>query len=482
MSNKLNKLICVSSLLLGSCTLVPVHHASDLSAPKTTRVGIKVVSKEEDLSRMMWWEKLHDSSLNHLIKVALARNNQIQTAKANIFQAQAKLQEAKFAWLPTLSASGNAFVGGGWDSQFTPEGALAKIGALSKLGTLHFKGNFTGFVPKYSLNLLQNIYNDRFAKASLEMQRAMYQSARLSIITQVTGSYFMLLGQEEQLRLQKKLIRDLKKVRELERVRYQDGASDLSTMTSLDLQIASNEANLPPIENSILQVENAIQVLLNRNPGPIGPHGNINTLSVRGLIPEELPSAVLKNRPDLISAAENLNMSKASIGLAYSNFFPTIPLTGFLGNTSFELAHLLKLTTGLWIAEASASMPLLNGADYAAIKAAKSGYNAAYYTYIQTVKSAFADVDNSLVNQQKMNAAYDYQVKALDASQHAYRLALARYTAGGKDYRDVANAQVNLDSQKLTLDLAKMQQLDAIVTVYQSLAGGYKIPAACMKG
>jgi multidrug efflux system outer membrane protein len=246
-------------------------------------------------------------------------------------------------------------------------------------------------------------------------------------------------------------------------------------VTSLRQQIATAEAGLPPIENSIAQVENALQVLTNKNPGPIVKHGNIRYLSVQGLIPTHLSSVVLKNRPDLMMSVENLNMTKANIGIAYANFFPTIPLTGILGATSFELAHLLKLTTGLWVAEAAASMPLLNGANYEQIKVAKAGYNAAYFTYVQTLKSAFADVDNSLTNQQKMNAVYAYQEKALQAAESAYGLAQARYKAGGKDYREVLNARVNVDSAMLSLTLAKMQQLDGIVTVYQALAGGYQI-------
>ncbi|MDP3559511.1 MAG: TolC family protein [Legionellaceae bacterium] len=462
--------------ILGGCsTTLPPHKSSDLKAPSMMRGGVPVRHQAEDLRRMSWWKKMHDPVLDRLIQEALANNNQIQAAQANILQAQAQLQAARFAWLPTLGATGGGVVGGGWDSDFTSERpALQNLG-LTRTGNIHFKGYYTGFVPKYTLNILQNIEQEKFAKASLEVQKATYQSVKLSVIGQVSGSYFMLLGQKEQLRLQAQLIRDLKKVRQLEGVRFKDGASDNATVLSFDRQIASNEANMPTTENSIAQTENAIQLLLNRNPAPIVTHGDINRLSVRGLIPANVPSAVLKNRPDLMIAQENLKMSEANVGLAYAAFFPTIPITGLLGRSSFELSHLLKLSTALWFVDASASMPLLNGMNYAQIKAAKAGFQAAFYTYLQTLKSVFADVDNSLTNQQKMNKAYEYQLKALQASQNAYRLAVARYKAGAKDYRDVANAQVSVDSAQLTFNLAKMQQLDAIVQVYQALAGGYEV-------
>ena len=42
-----------------------------------------------------------------------------------------------------------------------------------------------------------------------------------------------------------------------------------------------------------------------------------------------------------------------------------------------------------------------------------------------------------------------------------------------QNLNDVVNAKVNLDTSAQNLNQARLQQLDAIVTVYQSLAGGY---------
>lgn len=463
-------IISISIILLFGCTRLPPYKQLELSSPRVTRIGIPIVEHSRDLSQASWWKKMHDPVLDQLMKEALANNNQIHTARANILQAQAKLQEARFAWLPTLSGSGNGFIGGGWDSSVTPLGPLAKSTALSKLPSIHFKGYYSGFVPSYTLNIMQIINNNKFAKASFEMQRAIYQSTRISIISQISGAYFMLLGQKEQFTIQSQLIRDLKTIRDLESVRYKNGASDLTTITHLDEQISTNQANLLSIENSISQIENSIQVLLNHNPAPLVTHATINTLSIHGLTPSNIPSAVLKNRPDIMIAEDSLKMSGATVGIAYSNFFPTISLTGLLGGASLELSHLLHLSTGLWIARAAASVPLLDGGAYERIKAAQAGYCASYYSYVQTLKSAFADVDNSLTNQQKMKGIYSNTLRALKATEKVYTLALSKYKAGAKDYREVANALLAVDNAKFELNMAKMQLLDSIVEVYQALA------------
>ncbi len=477
MANKLriSKIgLCLISLMFVGCKTVPAPRLQDLSTPKKTRSGLKINDNLRDFSHDKWWERMHDPVLNRLMKEALINNNQLNVAQANIFQAQAKLKEAQFAWIPTFSASGNGFLGRTWDSHFTPQGALAQSSALSKLGTIHFQGLFSGFVPSYSLNILENINLNKRAKASLDMQRAVYNATRLSIISQISGAYFMLIGQRTQLHEQSQLITDLKKSHQLELIRFKDGASDLVTVTNLEQQITSSQASISAIENSISQIENAIQLLINRNPGPILTHRNINTLSVKGLIPANLPSAVLKNRPDVIIAEDDLKIAGANVGIAYSSFFPAISLTGLLGRTSVDLSNLLKLHTGLALVQAGLSLPIFNGVAYEQINEAKAGYSAAYFSYAQTIRAVFADVNNSLTNQQKMNEAFVYQLKSYRAAKRAYNLALSSYEAGAKDYRVVANAQLNVDQAKLNLTLAKMQQLDSIVEVYQALAGGYQ--------
>ena len=461
-------IIAILFLLLQGCiALVPKQ--PPIMVPKTMRNGTKVVTYTPSSQQTAWWKQMHDPVLNRLIRRALAKNNQIQTARATIAQAQAQLQAAQFTWLPTLQANGNGFTGSGWDSHVRPEGPLANSRALGAISQIHFNGHFVGFSPKYSLNILDNIYQNRYAEAALAVQKAQYRATRISIISQVSSAYFMLLGQREELKEQRQYVHDLKKLRQLEQSRYQHGASDATSMTDLDRQIDVYTTNLSSLKNSIAQVENALQILLDANPGPLAKYGNVKRLPTH-LIPANVPSVVLKQRPDIMAAEQNLKMAEADVGSAYANFFPMISLTNLVGASSLELIHLLKLSTPLWILQGSIGIPVLNGVSYAQIKEAKAGYLAAYYTYMQTLRSAFADVDNSLTNQQKMNAIYLSQFKARKNAKKYYNLALARYQAGAKDYREVLNAKLSVDTANLNLTLAKMQQLDSIVEVYQSLA------------
>lgn len=460
------------ALLLGGCCkncVVP----EQVNYPKNARSGIKYTNSTTDLSRVAWWNKLRDPELNQLIAKALACNDTVKRSYATIEQAQAQLKAAQYAWIPTLDATATGFAGGTWNSHVTPRGQLANSPFFSNLSNLRFRGYYAGFVPRYTVNILNNIYNIKAAKASLAMEQAQSQSTKLGIISQMSGAYFMLLSQREQLAVEKELTNDLKNLHQLEQIRFRKGASNIEIPINIDQQLAQEEAKIPQIESVIAQSENTIHLLLNQNPGPIATHRSVLSLNLSHLIPSSLPSSVLKNRPDLIIALNNLKIAEAQIGMAYSAFLPTITLTSLIGGASVDLRNLLKLSTNIWVAQAAASTKIFNASSYANIKSAKAGFKATYYDYLYTLHSAFADVDNALTNEQNNNLSYLQTQKGYQAARKAYRVALAQYKSGARDYRNVINAKINLDRSKLNLIQEKAQLLDSIVQVYNEVAGGY---------
>lgn len=463
----------VSLLLVSCCKNCGVHE--QIIYPERSRSGTKYVQSKADLSRVAWWKKLHDPKLDHLIIQALRSNHSIKGSYATIEQAQAQLKAAQYAWIPTFDTSANGFTGSTWNAQVTPSDALAGSPFFNNFSNPKFRGYYAGFVPNYTVNFLNNISQANSAKSSLAVQKAQTQSVKLGIISQMSGAYFMLLSQREQLAVEKALRRDLKKLRYLEQVRFQKGATDLAVLTNLDQQLAQEETKIPRIEGVIAQSENTIRLLLNQNPGPISTQRSLLSLNVMRLIPKQLPSSVLKNRPDIMMAAHHVNMSYAQIGVAYAEFFPTLSLTSLVGNASVDLTNLLKISTNIWVAQAIANMKIFNLSSYQNIKSAKAGFKSTCYNYLETVHSALTDVDNSLTNQQKNKLAYLQTKKGYLAAKRSYELVLAQYQSGAEDYRNVMSAKINLARSKLSLIQEKAQLLDGIVQVYTAVAGGYDV-------
>jgi NodT family efflux transporter outer membrane factor (OMF) lipoprotein len=462
-------------LLIGGCNTnhMPLERA--VSPPHQTRTGVKYLNNNGDLGQIAWWQALHDPMLNQLICDALAHNNEIKSAKATILQAEAQLKSAQFAWIPTLDANAQGFSGGTWNTDATPQGALSHNPFFSNLSHLRFRGYYAGFVPNYSVNILSNIYNVKSARASLAIQCATLQAKNLTIISQTAGAYFMLLSQRMQLKLEHDLIKDLNKLYELEQIRYKNGKNDIERVVTLKQQIAQEKMTVPQIEAVIAQTENTIHVLVDQNPGPIHTTRDLFAINIKNLRPQCLPATVLKNRPDIMIGSHQVAMANAAVGISYAAFFPTLNLTGLIGRASVDLVHLLKLSTAFWIAEASAATKLINASAYQNIKASRAQYYATYFNYLQTLRAAFADVDNSLSYEQKTEQAYSQAEAALAAAKKTYSIARYQYQSGAKDYRDVVNAKINVDRFALTLVQEKAQLLDSIVQVYTAVAGGARV-------
>lgn len=466
--------------LSGCGIFSPSYHQPTIDAPTATRNGVKIESgniesSTTDYSQLQWWKKVNDPVLNQLIILALSNNAQIQVAQGNIMKAQASLKAAQYAWIPTLNGVGGGFAGNSWATNLTPQGALAANPAVQSgnLANSNFSGLYGGFMPTYSFNVFANINQTKLAKATLDMQQAIYNATRLTIIGQVSGGYFTLLAQKKQLLLQQQMIADLKELRRLEMIQVQNGAADLGTIATYDQAITTYQAKIPAIENSISQTENALRVLINQNPGPIVTNGSIDKLITDNIIPANIPSSVLKSRPDIIQAEDSLKIANANVGLANSQFFPTISLTGFAGGISEALSNLFNVGTGFWMGSAMASMPILDASTYERVKAEKGDYYAQYYSYMQTVKSAFQNVDNSLTNKQNMDKVYAETYKSYQYANDYYKVNQVQFKAGNSPMNNVLQAKLNLDNAGLSLLQAKSQQLDAIVEVYQALAVGY---------
>ncbi len=445
--------LLVLGTLMGGCAI----YGPDYSKPDTNNPSnwqsrdTLAVTESANLPALAWWKSFNDPQLNSLMEKALKNNNNIQAAVGNIEAAQGQLRQVQFAWIPTGSASL------GYNSK-----ALAGQGYA-----------FSG-TPAYTLNILQQIRSQQFATANLQAVRAAKDAVRLGIVSQVATGYFTLLGQDYQLQLQKQLVKDLGEILALAKVEYADGYISLYTLQQYEANYQQASAQVPIIENNIVASQNALRVLINENPGNIKRGLKFTELNSYGIIPANLPSQVLHNRPDVQQAEQQLIAANANIGVATSTFFPSIALTGTGGTAASGLNGLFGPNTDFWINNANLTMPILNFGIYGQIEQAKGQYYNSYYNYIQTVRSAFAAVDNDLSAHQQFTTSLDTEVKYYDATKLAYKLAQSSFKDGLYSKPTLLQNAVTMDNAAIVVQQSKLQQLGSIVQLYQDLGGGYQ--------
>ena len=190
-------------------------------------------------------------------------------------------------------------------------------------------------------------------------------------------------------------------------------------------QYETAAGTIPQIESQIAQTENALSILLGRNPGPIHRERTIFELALPD-VPAGLPSDILVNRPDIRQAEQNLIAANAQIGAARALYYPTISLTGAFGVSSADLSNLFNGSARAWSYAGSVTGPIFTaGGISGQVKQAEAGRDAALITYESSIQSAFADVENALVAREKQAEQLRAQERLVKASKEYARLAHA---------------------------------------------------------
>jgi len=475
--------LLIAPLWMAGCALLgPDYHEPQLNSPQnwSSKDG-KVQPGNESMPDIAWWKNFNDTQLDGLIESALIRNNNLQIAMGNLLQAQASLKKVQMGWVPTVGIGATGFTGQFFNPGFQNTSGYPLLNSATQNNPQNFDGSVFGAMPNYTLNVFSQIKQGEIAKLNVALQRQSINAVRLAVISQVASSYFVLLGLHKQLELQQQMLFDAKDLRKYNQVQYKNGSISQLNLDGLDQFIAGLEAKIPEIEDNITQAENAIQVLTNNNPGKIKMNSNFNNISTDGIIPVNLPSAVLKARPDVAIAEYQLQVNNANIGAVTSQFFPTISLTGDIGQMSMQLSNLFNMGGDFWTASLGAAIPVFNMGLYSDIDKAKGGYYAAYYNYIQTVRTAFAQVDNGLSKHDSLNKQYQQQQYAMQKARSMYDIGKKQYQQGAISLANTVGFKLNIDYAEAGLNQLKIQQINSIVNLYQVLGGGYNVESNLTK-
>lgn len=456
--------LCIALFaLLSGCAI----WGPDYEKPKVDQPGqwsskdSRATLSAKQITEMAWWGKYQDPLLLKLVQQALDRNNSIQSAVGAIYKTRAILQQIQMNWVPTVNA------GAGYISTDHQVDS-------STFSSLPFPAFTAGFIPNYSLNILQQLRNQEQAEANIATSVAAKNAVRLVVIGQVVGSYFGLREEEYRLTQQKQLVLNLQAIVDRYTEAHREGLISFFTLQQYQIELAKAQVEVPVIEYNIVRLGNAIHALLNENPGPIAPSVQpYMQIEYKGVISANLPSTILKNRPDVILAEAVLRQSSANIGVNTTFFFPTIRLTTPLGLASSSLNQLTHTQNSYWQYQGGINMPILNLGAFGAIKSAKAQYYSDYYAYIDTLRNAFASVDSALASHQKYTESLEHILLFFRTTHDRLDNEQARYDGGLVPYPAVLALKVNLNQAAIQSAQSKLAQLMSVVNLYQDMGGGY---------
>jgi len=294
------------------------------------------------------------------------------------------------------------------------------------------------------------------------------------------SGYIQLLALDEQLEISRRTAKTYEESLKLFELQFKYGVVSQINVAQARSQYESALAQIPQIQQSITQTENALAILVGRNPGPMARDRTLEQLSLPA-IPAGLPSALLAQRPDVAAAEQQLIAANAQIGAARALYFPSISLTGAFGGGSEDLSNLFKGPARVWNYAGSITGPIFRaGAISGAVAQAEAAQRAALANYEGVVQNAFADVDNALSARVRVGEQMAAQGRLVGALADYSRLARLQYGAGYSPYSTVLQAEQQLFPQELSYAGTRANSLIAVVNLYKALGGDWIQKAAAL--
>jgi NodT family efflux transporter outer membrane factor (OMF) lipoprotein len=242
-------------------------------------------------------------------------------------------------------------------------------------------------------------------------------------------------------------------------------------LAQAESEYRATEQQIPGTELAIRRTENALCLLLGRNPGPVD-RGDSTLEPTLPVVPAAVPSALLRRRPDIVEAEERLVAADRAQDASRAAFMPDLQLSANFGRVTSSLIEHDPIS--VFTIGASVLAPIF---DAGRLKAQQDSTAArrdeAAFAYRKTALSAFSDVENALSATQRLQEQLDSLLAQKSALQRTLSIASQRYKAGYSPFLDQLDAQRGLLSVQLALSQARADQLNAYVTLFQALGGGW---------
>jgi multidrug efflux system outer membrane protein len=449
-------------MLASGCTVGPNYKRLPVTMPAEFRSQAPAsgVAREVSIADARWSTVFDDEALQQLIATALAENFDLQIAASRILQAEAQLGITRADRFPTVD--GQASIQGS-HSSINPSGEPATVGVVQLGGSLSWEVDFWGKFRRAT----------EAARAQLVGSEWGRRAIVTSLVGQVASDYFVLRSLDSELDISRRTLTSREESLRLTQVREQGGATSLVDVRQAEQLVFTARGQIVDLQRRIEQQENALSVLLGRNPGPIERGRALTDQSHAPEVPEGLPSALLDRRPDIQQAEQDIVAANARIGVAKASYFPQIALTGSGGIASTALASLF--TSGAWAIGAGAVQPIFNaGRIRSQVALADARRQEAEIAYRQTIQRAFREVSDAITGYRHLREFRETQEGLLRAAQDARRLADLRYQGGATSYLEVLDSDTRLFAAELGLVQAQLSELAEFVEIYRSLGGGWQ--------
>ena len=466
--------LLVGTACLAACTLgpdfvrPPAPAVSRYTAPAADSTAARAPGLEYGAPVAAdWYLVFHSTALDGLIARALVGNPGLEAARHALRAAQDESRATAGLLYPAVTAGAGANRGHiNGSGLYEPDQAFSATGNQRSLG----------LSLAYNMDLFGQVHR------SVEAQRAAVETARyealsvyITLVSQVVTTAFDAVAAQAEIDATQSLLQELEaqcslleKLEAAGKINHGDG---LLAQTELE----TTRAALPALEQLRDTARNALARLAGAAPTDFQfPPLTLSDFALPVDLPVSLPSALVRQRPDILAAESALHQASAQIGIAEAARYPSLSLSAQYARQSSALEDLFKQPGSVWSVGVNSLAPLYSGGALSArASEAKQIYLQRKANYRATVLGAFVEVADALQALEHDTATFAARSRALAAAQANLTLAAAQYRAGKynelqvllveQQYRNAALTQVQADARRFT----------DVAALFHALGGGW---------
>jgi outer membrane protein, multidrug efflux system len=461
-----------ATALLSACAVGPGAPEATLPPPASGAfIGQGLTTQVSPAqARSDWWRLYNDPVLDGLVLQALAENNELEAAAANLRLVRASLSEARSARLPSTSV--------GASGQYGRQSAYAVDPAAT--GPLDEGETYdVGLDVAYEIDLFGRVSSAiRAARADAEAAQAALEVVQVTVAAETARAYADACSANARIAVTERTIGLQQETADLTQRLLDLGRGTGLDTARADSALQSTRATLPPLRAQRDAALFRLSTLTGVTPAEASQAARdcARPPQLTQPVPIGDGAALLARRPDVRRAERELAGAAARVNVAVASLYPTIQLGGSLGATALDAADLgddtaFRFNVGPLI---SWSFPNI-AATRARIAQAEAGTDIALANFDQTVLVALQETETALsayANELDRRAAL---TTARNRAADAERLSRLRFDAGADSFLTLLDAQRTLAQADAALAASEAQVSNNQITLFKALAGGWGV-------
>ncbi|MBN2023584.1 MAG: efflux transporter outer membrane subunit [Pirellulales bacterium] len=429
--------------------------------------------KSEPADHGYWWTVFDDPVLNGLVQEAHAQNLPLKIAGARILEARAQLGVATGNLFPQEQRANGGFARSEFSENSYPFGDFL-------LPRMTYDTWSVGFDAAWELDFWGRFRRMvESAEANLNAQIENYDDVLVILQGEVAATYIQLRTLEERLRLARKNVELQGNTLRITEDRFTKGmVSQLDVQQAL-ANMAATESMIPVLETNHRKARNRLCTLMGMPPRDLEARLGGATGKIPATPPEVavgIPAELVRRRPDVRRAERQLAAQSARIGVAESELYPHIAITGNIGFEAENFSQLFDWTSIAGRVGPGFRWNILNyGRIRNAIRVEDARFQQAVLGYQETVLRAGEEAEGAITAYLREQVRVRTLIASTNAVTRAVELANIQYQQGLIDFQRVLDSERALVLQQDQLAESRGNVAVNLVAVYKALGGGWQM-------